>query len=139
MRGIILLSWIASFFAMTETTKPSRRSIWDAWEDIAARYLSEKWLQIIERNYQIKWGEIDIIARDGDFFVFVEVRYRRDESHGHPLDTFGVMKRRALKRTAFMYVHKYKIDPDMMRIDFVGIMPKSEWGHKVWWVRGVGV
>jgi hypothetical protein len=38
-----------------------------------------------------------------------------------------------------MYVHKYKIDPDMMRIDFVGIMPKSEWGHKVWWVRGVGV
>jgi putative endonuclease len=118
---------------------PSRRSIWDAWEDIAARYLSEKWLQVIERNYQIKWGEIDIIARDGDFFVFVEVRYRRDDSHGHPLDTFGVMKRRALRRTAFMYVHKYKIDPDMMRIDFIGIMPKSEWGHKVWWVRGVGV
>jgi len=117
----------------------SRRSIWDIWEELAAKYLENKWYAIVERNYQIKWGEIDIIARDGEFWAFVEVRYRRDESHGHPLDTFGVMKRRALKRTAYMYVNKYKIDPDMMRIDFVGIMPRDEWGHRVWHVRGVGV
>lgn len=116
---------------------PSRRSIWDIWEEIAVKYLEEKWYFIIERNYQIKWWEIDIITRDGDFFVFVEVRYRRDESHGHPLDTFGPMKRRTLKRTAYMYVNKHKIDPDMMRIDFVGIMPKPEGGHRVWHVRGV--
>lgn len=124
---------------MTETKKPSRRSIWDAWEDIAVQYLEMKGYTILARNYQIKGWEIDIIARDGDFFVFIEVRYRRDESHGHPLDTFGVMKRRALKRTAFMYVNKNKIDPDIMRIDFIGIMPKAEWGHRVWHVRGVGI
>lgn len=124
---------------MTETKKPSRRSIWDAWEDIAVQYLEMKGYTILARNYQIKGWEIDIIARDGDFFVFIEVRYRRDESHGHPLDTFGVMKRRALKRTTFMYVNKNKIDPDIMRIDFIGIMPKAEWGHRVWHVRGVGI
>jgi putative endonuclease len=118
---------------------PSRRSIWDAWEDIAVQYLEMKGYTILARNYQIKGGEIDIIARDGNFFVFIEVRYRRDESHWHPLDTFGVMKRRALKRTAFMYVNKNKIDPDIMRIDFIGIMPKAEWGHRVWHVRGVEV
>jgi putative endonuclease len=124
---------------MTGTLKPSRRSIWDTWEDIATQYLESKGFEIIARNYQIKWGEIDIIARDGDITVFIEVRYRRDESHGHPLDTFGVMKRRALKRTAYMYIHKNKVDPDMIRIDFIGIMPRAEWGHRVWHVRGVGV
>jgi putative endonuclease len=124
---------------MTEIKNSSRRSIWDAGEDIAIKYLETKWLKIIERNYQIKWGEIDIIARDGDITVFIEVRYRRDESHGHPLDTFGVMKRRALRRTAYMYIRKHKVDPDMIRIDFIGIMPRAEWGHRVWHVRGVGV
>lgn len=117
----------------------SRRSIWDKWEQIAQEYLKNKGYTLVEMNYQVKWGEIDIIARDGEFWVFIEVRYRRDESHGHPLDTFGIMKRRALRRTAYMYVHKNKIDPDMMRIDFVGIMPRSEWGHRVWHVRGVEV
>jgi putative endonuclease len=123
---------------MTEPKKPSRRSIWDQWEELAVKYLESKWFEIVERNYQIKWGEIDIIARDGEWIVFIEVRYRRDESHGHPLDTFGLMKRRALRRTAFMYVHKMKIDPDMIRIDFIGIMPNTEWGHRVWHVRGGG-
>jgi putative endonuclease len=118
---------------------PSRRSIWDQWEDIAVKYLEWKWWKILERNYQIKWWEIDIIASDGDFFVFVEVRYRKNENHGHPLDTFGIMKRRALKRTAFMYIHKNKIDPDMMRIDFIGIMPNTEGGKRVWHIRGVEV
>jgi putative endonuclease len=124
---------------MTEIKNPSRRSIWDTGEDIAIKYLENKWFKIIARNYQIKWGEIDIIARDGDITVFIEVRYRRDESHGHPLDTFGVMKRRALKRTAYMYIHKHKVDPDMIRIDFIGIMPRTEWWHRIWHVRGVGV
>jgi putative endonuclease len=124
---------------MTEIKNPSRRSIWDTGEDIAIKYLETKWLKIIARNYQIKWGEIDIIAQDGDITVFIEVRYRRDESHGHPLDTFGVMKRRALRRTAYMYIHKHKVDPDMIRIDFIGVMPRTEWGHRIWHVRGVGV
>lgn len=125
---------------MTETKKPSRRSIWDIWENIAVKYLEGKGFRIIERNYQIKWGEIDIIARDGDFFVFVEVRYRRNEDHGHPLDTFGIMKRRALRRTAFLYVHKHKIDPDLMRIDFVGIMNKKDGtGYRLWHVEGVSI
>jgi putative endonuclease len=115
----------------------SRRSIWNKWEDIAVKYLEKKWWTIIERNYQIKWWEIDIIAQDGNFFVFVEVRYRKNEDYGHPLDTFWITKRRVLKRTLFMYIHKHKIDPDMIRIDFIGIMPKPEWGHRVWHVKGV--
>ena len=77
--------------------------------------------------------------QDENWTVFVEVRYRKNEDHGHPLDTFGMMKRRALRRAAFVYVNKNKIDPDYIRIDFIGIMPKGEGGHTIWHVRGVEV
>lgn len=125
---------------MTDIQKSSHRAIGDIGEDIAVRYIEEKHLTIIERNYQIQWGEIDIIAKDGDFFVFVEVKYRKDESFWHPLDTFTPMKRRAFRRTVMHYLMKNKINPEMIRVDFIGIMPKlSGEGHRVWWMRGVEV
>lgn len=118
---------------------PSNRSIWDIWEDIAVRYLESKWYQIIDRNYQIKWGELDIVMREGGVTIFVEVKYRKDEAYGHPLDTFSMAKRRAMKRTIMLYGHKNKIDLDQVRIDFIGIMPNTEWGHRVWHARGVEI
>ncbi len=118
---------------------PSRRSIWDNGEEIAASYLEWRWYEIIARNYQIKGWEIDIIARDGEWTVFVEVRYRQDELHGHPLDTFGISKRKALKRTAFFYVHKHKIDPEYIRIDFIGIMPDANGKNEIWHIEWVEV
>ena len=92
-------------------------------------------------NYTIKGGEIDIIARDGEITVFVEVRYRFDESHAHPLDTFTANKRRILKRSVMFYIGKYHIPEDQVRIDFIGIMPKKDGtiGHRLWHVRGVEV
>lgn len=119
--------------------KQSRRSIGNAGEDIAVQYLESKWYKIIERNYQIKGGEIDIIAKDNGIFVFMEVRYRVNEDHGHPLDSFGVMKRRAMRRTLMLYVNKNKINLEQVRVDFIGIMPKTEWGHRVWHAKGVEI
>ena len=127
-------------FVMTEsTTKTSHRSIWDAWEDIAVRYLENKWYRTIERNYQVKWGEIDIIMMDWSITVFIEVKYRKNEDYGHPLDTFSMIKRRAMKRTIMLYINKNKIDLEKIRIDFIGIMPNSLWGHRIWHIRGVEI
>lgn len=53
----------------------------------------------------------------------MEVKYRKDESHGHPLDTFTLAKKRAMKRAVFLYAHKHHVDIDMVRIDFIAIMP----------------
>ena len=117
----------------------SHRSIWDAWEDIAVQYLESKWYTLIERNYQIKWGEIDIIMQDAMLTIFVEVKYRKNEDHWHPLDTFSWAKRRAMKRTIMLYVNKNKIDLENIRIDFIGIMLNNIWGHRIWHVRGVEV
>ncbi len=117
----------------------SNRSIWNHGEDIAVAYLESKWYQIIERNYQVKWGEIDIIMRDHQLTIFIEVKYRKNDAYGHPLDTFSGAKRRAMKRTIMLYVAKNKIDLEEVRIDFIGIMPNTVWGHRVWHVRGVEI
>ncbi|MBC7503513.1 YraN family protein [Candidatus Gracilibacteria bacterium] len=124
---------------MTANNHPSNRSIGDNGEEIAVKYLKSKGYQIIDRNYQIKGGELDIVMGEGELTIFVEVKYRKNEAYGHPLDTFTWAKRRAMKRTIMLYSHKNKIDLEKIRIDFIGIMPNAIGGHRVWHVRGVEV
>jgi len=119
--------------------KPSHRSIWDIGEDIAVKYLENKGYTLLERNFQIKGGEIDIIMNDEDFTIFIEVKYRKNENFWHPLDTFSVTKKRAMKRTVMLYIHKNKIDLEKIRIDFIGIMPNNLWGHRIWHIRGIDI
>lgn len=117
----------------------SKRATWYDWEGIARRYLEEKGYEIVEMNYTIKWGEIDIIAKKWGLSIFVEVRYRFDESHAHPLDTFTYSKRRVMKRSVLSYLMKHHIAEDQIRIDFIGIMPRKDGtiGHRLWHIRGV--
>lgn len=126
---------------MTEQQKQSRRATGDQWELTAIRYLQEKWYTIIDTNYTIQWGEIDIIVKEDNIYVFVEVRYRFDESHGHPLDTFTPMKRKAMKRAIMYYLMKNNLSVDEARVDFIGLMPKKDGtvGHRLWHVKGVEV
>ena len=126
-------------FMNQSNTKPSHRSIWDIGEDIAVKYLENKGYILLERNFQIKGGEIDIIMNDEDFTIFIEVKYRKNEDFWHPLDTFSMTKRRAMKRTIMLYVNKNKIDLEKIRIDFIGIMPNTLWWHRIWHMRGIEV
>ncbi len=70
--------------------------------------------------------------------IFVEVKYRKDELHGHPLETFTIPKRRALKRTIFAYIHKHNIDPEIIRVDFIGILGTPS-NHEIFHVEGVEI
>lgn len=126
---------------MTKPQKPSRRATGDQGELTALRYLQEKWYTIIETNYTIQGWEIDIIAQESGIWVFIEVRYRFDESHGHPLDTFSSTKRRAMKRTIMYYLMKHRLSVEQARVDFIGLMPKKDGtiGHRLWHVKGVEV
>lgn len=60
----------------------NKRKIGADYEDQAALYLQQKGFRIIQRNYRCHIGEIDIIARDGEYLVFVEVKYRQTDSFG---------------------------------------------------------
>ena len=72
-------------------------------------------------------------------FIFFEVRYRKTELYGHPLDTMSVSKKRTLKRVILIYMAKRKIDPEKVRVDFIGLMPNATCGHRVWHVRGLEI
>ena len=61
------------------------RSTGSCYERKAADYLKQQGLFILRYNYRCRFGEIDLIARDGEYLVFVEVKYRKDNSSGYSL------------------------------------------------------
>ena len=73
-------------------------------EERAARYLEGQGLHIIERNYRSRYGEIDLIARDGVTLVFVEVRARSTNTFGGAAASITAAKRRKITRTALHYL-----------------------------------
>ncbi|MBN2659137.1 MAG: YraN family protein [Spirochaetales bacterium] len=79
-------------------------------ERIAAEYLSGKGLRIEGRNCRIGHSDIDILARDGDTLVFVEVRTKIKTDRGMPEDTFTFGKLKRMKQTAAGYLARYEID-----------------------------
>ncbi|SRR6266498_1856746 len=80
-------------------------------EDAAVVFLRKKGYRIIEKNYKTVFGEIDIIARDKDVIVFVEVKTRADRSFGHPFEAVHPKKREKIKRVALCFLKKIKSEP----------------------------
>ena len=73
-------------------------------EDLAVRYLKKIGYQVICRNYRTRFGEIDIIAKDADTVVFVEVKSRRTASYGHPKHSVTYAKQEKISKTALYYL-----------------------------------
>jgi putative endonuclease len=93
-------------------------------EDLAHRYLQRKGYTIIGRNYRTRSGsgEIDIIARDGDTLVFVEVKTRTTAADAEPERAMGERKEAALIRGARDYCRRTNADPALVRFDVVGVV-----------------
>lgn len=73
-------------------------------ERLAARYLERKGLELVRRNYRTRQGEIDLIMRDADVLVFVEVRFRSRSDFGTPEETVDRRKRARLRAAAAHYL-----------------------------------
>ena len=83
--------------------------------------LKQRGYHIIERNYRCKAGEIDIVAREGDTLVFVEVRSRSEGEHGTALETVTLAKQRRVARVAQQYLLARRPTFRLCRFDVVGI------------------
>ncbi len=90
-------------------------------EDIAVAYLKNRGYRIIEGNYKCLLGEIDIVARDGDSVVFVEVKSRKSEEFGDPQVAVGLGKQKKLSRISLMYLEEKNLYPCNARFDVVAI------------------
>lgn len=90
-------------------------------EDLAAKYLKKIGYKIIERNFRIRGGEIDIIAKDGDTLVYIEVKTRTSSNFGTAEESVNFYKLRFLERAAKFYRLQRKSLPEQERIDVVAI------------------
>jgi len=91
-------------------------------EDIAVDFLEQHGWEIISRNWSWKQlGELDIVAHDGEYIVFVEVRYRTSTSYGLPESTLKPAKIRRLRRTALMWLTMHRKNDAPCRFDVIGM------------------
>jgi putative endonuclease len=90
-------------------------------EDIATSYLKKKGYAIITRNYTCPYGEADIIARDKDEIVFVEVKSKRVRDFGDPMEAVDLKKQRTLSKVALCYLNEKDLDDCNARFDVVSI------------------
>jgi putative endonuclease len=90
-------------------------------EDIAVAYLKNRGYRIIERNYKCLFGEIDIVAKDGDTVVFVEVKSRKSEKFGDPQGAVGREKQKKISRISLTYLEEKHLYPCDARFDVVAI------------------
>jgi len=91
-------------------------------EDLAVTYLKKKGYKVIERNYRCQWGEIDLIAREGDTLVFVEIKSRTSSGFGLPQDAVDRFKQEKLVQVARAYMAEHRLTEDIsMRFDVVAV------------------
>ena len=99
-------------------------------EDRAADYLGRRGLAIVSRNYRTRLGEIDLVAREGDTLVFVEVRLRKGERFGGAVGSITPRKRARIVAAARQYLMRLNRVP-ACRFDVVALD-----GDEVRWLRG---
>ncbi|MEP6799791.1 MAG: YraN family protein [Lapillicoccus sp.] len=91
-------------------------------EQMAARYLQEQGVQILERNWRCELGEIDIIALDGSCLVVCEVKTRRSTSFGPPVAQITVAKLARLRRLSAAWLAVHDVRVAQVRIDVIGVL-----------------
>jgi putative endonuclease len=106
-----------------------------AGEDRACQHLRRQGFAILERNFRCRTGEIDIVARDGDTLVFVEVKERGDASHGGAVEAVTLAKRRRVVRAARQWASIHGESESRVRFDVVAIDPGPE-GSRIRHDRG---
>jgi putative endonuclease len=89
-------------------------------EDIACSFLRQKGYEIVERNYRIPGGEIDVIAKRNNELVFVEVKTRSSVQYGYPEEAVTHSKKIRLARAARSYIGRYAVPPSY-RFDIIAI------------------
>lgn len=95
-------------------------------EKLAAEYLAGLGYEILEKNFFSHFGEIDLIARKGTALVFVEVKYRKNQSRGNPLEAVDWRKQKRICRTALYYLTRHGLSADIpCRFDVIAITGKG--------------
>lgn len=99
----------------------ARQTLGKFGEDLACRELERRGYAILDRRYRRRYGEIDLVARDGETTVFVEVKARKDRRFGDGAEAVTLRKRRRLILVAMDYVARHRLSDRPCRFDIVSI------------------
>lgn len=111
------------------------RNLGNQAEEIAKHYLLSSGLLFVKQQYRITNGEIDLIMRDAEDLIFIEVRYRQGQQYGNPLETITKTKQQRILRTAMHFclcnpwTKKYN-----MRFDAISILDNLQ-TSKITWIQ----
>jgi len=105
-----------------------------AAETLAAEFLVARGLAVVKRNYRCRGGEIDLIARDREVLVFVEVRLRRNRAFGTAAESITAAKRRRLRLAARHYLARLGREPPCR---FDAVLLDALETENIEWLRGV--
>lgn len=103
-------------------------------EAAAARHLERHGCRVIERNHVTRFGEIDLIAMDGDEVVFVEVKTRRGNAYGYPEEAVTYAKRRHLRMASEAWMAARRFE-GACRIDVIAVTMGTGGIEEVVWIR----
>lgn len=106
---------------MSESQPDPRRRLGQWGEKVAALHLEAQGLVILERNWRCRGGEIDLVARDGETVVFVEVKTRRGRDFGAPEEALTPHKAAKLMQLGQQYIADHELDNVDWRIDLVAV------------------
>ncbi len=97
------------------------KNVGDLGEELACKYLQSHGYKILKKNYRIRGGEIDIVAQDKEYLVFVEVKTRYSHEFGLPVESMTPWKIQYLLKTAKFYLQEINWEDKPYRLDFVGV------------------
>jgi putative endonuclease len=92
-------------------------------ERVAASFLTDAGMTILDRNWRCQWGEIDIVALDRDTVVICEVKTRRGLGYGTPAEAVTAHKLSRLRRLAVEWLRAHETHAEHVRIDVIGVVP----------------
>lgn len=108
---------------------PSNQHTGRKGEELAARFIEQNGLEILERNWSCRFAEADIIAKDGDILVFIEVKTRTSETAEAPEFAVNYAKEERMIEAAEAYLEEKGIDLEV-RFDIISIILNPK-GHKI--------
>ena len=98
------------------------RSLGKWGEGVAATYLEAQGYEVVMRNWRCVWGEIDIIARQGEKWAFTEVKTRRGRAHGSPEEAISPRKAANLQKLALLFLAEREMGSDVIfTIDLIAV------------------
>ena len=106
------------------SNEPSSTDKGNITEHFAQRYLTQHGLTFVENNYHSRQGEIDLIMRDGETYVFIEVKYRKNMNFGGPIVAIPVSKQKKIKHCITFYLHQAGLNEynTPCRIDVIALV-----------------